>query len=109
MSNHTPAWNIFHGVDEVEYPYFNNHTVIVTNGEERIATLIDNESERRIDLNEVLSRGHLIAAAPDLLEALEWMLKVMAFEDMNQGYCKNRDQYRQQAKAAIYKARGEAV
>ena len=56
------------------------------------------------DHGDVESNANLFAAAPDLLGALEWLVKICDAEQATHIYKKHIDD----ARAAIKKARGEA-
>ena len=56
---------------------------------------------------EMLANARLIAAAPDLLEAIQEYFAVWANEGKKNGWCKRVSAAREKVKAAIAKATGE--
>ncbi len=92
MTHTTGNWKIwpFHAKD--------NEIQIYADGTPLIAKVYF----RDVSINEQLANAHLISAAPDLLEALETMVK--AYEDNSQTYAMMAADL---ARHAIKKARGE--
>ena len=89
MSNHTPGpWKIFD-----DHPDPDLLCLHVCHGDEQIA-----------DVSE-LKNAHLIAAAPELLEALECYVEKVA--DLNRYGVMIETSLRKKAEAAIAKAKGE--
>lgn len=68
--------------------------------------IADRDMDTRIDFDaEGEANGHIIAAAPDLLEALKWIAHHYANQDMN--HRDFRVEAAQRAEAAIAKAEGK--
>jgi hypothetical protein len=81
-------------------PWIAHETAVVDSIERPLA---ETYKDMPRHLDEALANAHLIAAAPELLEALESLVQTLGYETANklrvQGAMK-------QAKAAILKARG---
>jgi len=87
MSNHTPGpWAVFD---------FSRDMILDSNGD-LIAVIIDGKSDET-----KLANARLVAAAPDLLEALEEALKEFLFD------CYDDHPLAEKWRAAITKATGE--
>jgi hypothetical protein len=103
MSKHTPGpWK---AVDHSHYP-----GVMVVEGPEMPITIITSAID--IDFESYMRRvanAHLIAAAPDLLEALETLKREIILSDVDMGYIASHFQVHiDKASAAIARAKGES-
>lgn len=100
MSRHTPGpWSIDSGV------YLDNKEVGVSNGFRRLAIVNAGAGER-----EAIANAHLIAAAPELLAALEGLFEHCAMIHKYGGEISNAreaDHAQELGLAAIRKAKGE--
>lgn len=91
---HSPGpWAIHHGIGQNVYIYGANTVCQITNPSGFYRSPKESEAN-----------AHLIAAAPELLEALKWFIEADANGEIEQGIYSTRGLYA--ARAAIAKAEG---
>lgn len=109
---HTPGpWTAIPPINEPGH-YLQTWGVTAESDPEAVIASVNGLPDEDIDFSVVEADARLIAAAPDILEALEQMLRTpMPFYRPNAGnYAQKRAEYEavlERARAAIAKAKGE--